>query len=155
MLNVTIYIALGLGLLLALVYFGSKLFFNRQIRAVREMELNNPEYSILDDERERILVERANIETEHPYQKLLALRFRLERAEADSNEDSITRLREMIESIFVEHDTDDEKLAMAYRAQIDAMNRRLNEIELKLRHMRIVAKSETFSLSRLFKDKTG
>jgi len=149
------YIALGLGLALMLILFGFRFLRKRRIKAVRDFEISNREYLRLQEENDRIMRERASIEIEHPYQKLIAAKLKLKRALQENNSFAEERNRTIIENILAEYETDEDKLSEAYSAQIEAMNLRLSEIELKQRQMRLHARRNAFSLKNLFDNETG
>lgn len=144
------YISLGLGLVLVSMLFGFKFLRKRRIKAVKDFEMRNPEFLRLQKEHDRILRERASIEYEHPYQKLIAAKFKLKMALSDNDSRAEERNRTIIESILAEYEADEEKLAEAYSSQIEAMNLRLSEIELKQRQLRLFARKNAFSLNNLF-----
>lgn len=150
MLETFMYIALALGLAFVLMMFLFKYLRKKRANFVREFEQRNPEYNQLQDERDRIIRERASQESEHPYQRLLSAKFKLDKAVEAGNERAVARSREIIQSILAEYDTTEEQLARAYQAQIDAMNSRLAEIELRQRQLRLLARKNAFRLKNIF-----
>ncbi|MGC9315593.1 MAG: hypothetical protein ACP5G4_08250, partial [bacterium] len=149
---VFMYIVLGLGFLFVMMLFALKFLRKRRQKAIREFEMTNPEYLELQDEHDRIINERASMQTDHPYQKLILAKLRKKKAAENDDEIAINRNDAMIQSILVQYETDEEQLANAYQAQLDAMNRRLAEIELKQRQLRLMASKSAFSVKKIFEE---
>ena len=152
MLITFMYIALGLAFGFIIVFFAAKYIRNKKLRAVRDMQRTNPEFGALEDEKRNILAERANLENDHPYQKLLNAKFRLESAKKTGDTTLEKRIEDYIESILIQYKTDCEHLEKAFHAQIEAMSNRLTEIDLKQKHMEIISRKNAFKPGKLFKE---
>ncbi len=146
------YIALGLGFLFTMMIFALKYLRKRRTKAVRKFEMTDSEYLELQDEHDRIIDERASMQTDHPYQKLILAKMRKNKAAKIDDKDTQNRHEAMIQSILIQYETDEEQLAHAYQAQLDAMNRRLAEIELKQRQLRLMASKSAFSMKKIFEE---
>lgn len=152
MLIIFMYIALGLGFLFTVMIFALKYMRKRRTKAVRKFEMTDSEYLELQDEHDRIINERASMQTDHPYQKLILAKLRKKKAAENVDQIALNRNDAMIQSILVQYETDEEQLANAYQAQLDAMNRRLAEIELKQRQLRLMASKSAFSVKKIFEE---
>lgn len=149
------YIALGLGTLFIFILFLIKYLRKKRESYVREFELRNPEYIRLQNEHDRIVSERASLESDHPYQRLLSAKYKIENAKKEGNKAIERRNREIISSILAEYETTEEQLARACQAQTDAMNARLAEIEIKQRQLRLKARKEVFRLKNILGGENG
>jgi len=146
------YIALGLGFLFVMMLFALKYMRKRRTKAVRKFEMTDSEYLELQDEHDRIIDERASMQTDHPYQKLILAKMRKNKAAQKDDQNVVQRNEAMIENILAQYETDEEQLSNAYQAQLDAMNRRLAEIELKQRQLRLMASKSAFSMKKIFEE---
>ncbi|GEM_PF-2477435 len=141
MLKITFYIAAGLALVFGAVFFAWKYLGKKRKVALRRLESENPRYIGLEKEKTAIKQKREELETEHPFQKLLAEKIKLKKARAAGNKTAIAEYEAAIERILEQQGVNEDKLTMAYHAQLDAMNHRLMQIELEQRQMRLEAKS--------------
>jgi len=141
MLKFTIYIAIGLFAIFAIVHFAMRYIGKKKKEAIRRLEMENDTYLSLEAEKTAIKNKREEHESGHPYQKLLALKIELDKIRKSGNETAAEGIETAITRILEEFGADNQRLAEAYHAQMDAMNRRLSEIELKQRHLRLEATS--------------
>ena len=141
MLKYTVYVAVGLFLLFVIVHFLMRYIGKKKKEAIRCLEMENDIYLKLEAEKTAIKNKREEHESDHPYQKFLALKMELENLKKSGNETGTQETENAIARILEEHNTDAERLAEAYQTQLNAMNRRLSEIELKQRQMRLEAAS--------------
>jgi hypothetical protein len=136
MLKNTLYILVALFFVFVLVNAGWRYFKKKKKNAVKRIKYEDPKYLELEGEKNAIRHKRAELEIEHPYQKMISLNIKLEKARRNGKENEAKKYEEDIECIFAEYEGADEKqLRMAYHAQLAAMSRRLSHIEIEQRHI--------------------
>ena len=136
MLKDTLYILVALFFVFVLVNAGWRYFKKKKKNAVKRVKYEDPKYLELEGEKDAIRHKRAELELEHPYQKLLSLKIKLEKARRNEDEIEIKRHEEAIECLREEYEGADEKqFRMAYHAQLAAMSKRLSQIEIEQRHI--------------------
>ena len=140
MLKEFIYIIIGLFVVFVLVNGGWRYFRKKKKDAAKRVRYEDPKYIDLDREKDAIKRKRAELELDHPYQKLLSLRLKVKKAHDAGDEAAEVEYLEAIERIRAEYDdVSEEQLRKAYHAQLAAMSRRLSQIEIEQRHIIIEA----------------
>ncbi|MCK5832984.1 hypothetical protein KAH81_04850 [bacterium] len=140
MLKQLLYILIALFVVFVVVNSGWRYFKRKKRQAAKRIRNESPDYIALENEKDKIKQKRLQIENEHPYQRIVSLRLKLKTAIAKENKNIIQKIENEIEGILAEYENIDEKrLREAYIAQLEAMNVRLNKIEIEQRIILIKA----------------
>jgi len=135
--------------ILAVIFLGIILGVNiywrylRKKRKEREqsVQYENPKYLELEREKTELERLRASLDLDHPYNRILLYKSKLEKAQKAGDEVGAAQFQDNIDLIIAKYDADEKRLFKAYKAQLEAIGRRLGQIELEERAIKIKAKN--------------
>lgn len=135
MLKQLLYILIALLVAFILVNAAWRIYRKKRRDAVKRLKTQDRRYIDLERERLQILEERVKLDGEHPYQRVLDLKIRAEKASTFESE----RLLAERERILQQNNTTEERLREDFSEKIATMTARLGQIELEQRRLIIEA----------------
>jgi hypothetical protein len=126
------------------IFIGVNIYWRYLQKKRREREQSvqyeDPKYMELEKEKTELARLRGSLELEHPYNRIVLFKSKLEKAEKNGDAKTIAEMKDSIELLEAKYKADEQRLYKAYIAQLEAVSRRLAQIELEERAIKLNAK---------------
>ncbi len=145
MLKQLLYILIFLLVVYILINSAWRIYRRKKREAVSRLKANDHRYLALESEKEQLKSKRNLMGSDHPYQRIIALRINEADALNSGDTAAAVRIRAEIDGITAQNGvTDEEELGRVYTAQVEAMNTRLTQIDFEQR--KLIIEAEKVSL---------